>query len=460
MTARAASTPVVRLQAYSDRAPFARGDHVEIAERLEAHLRASGEVVHEDGQTWRYSEKSHVFEAVPPSELSQIVQTFAGCKVHTSRDKMKPLMLRASDVSGAIRLAQDRFARPGFFAGAPAGVVFESCFVEVRPDGIVQHEHSPRHRARFAYSFGFQPDPKPRRLLEFFQQVFRDDADASQKIDLLQEYVGSAMLGLATRYQRALTNFGSGANGKSVIATIIERAMPRGSVVAIAPQDFGNEYRAAMLAGKLMNIVAELPEADILDSEAFKSVIAGDSRTARHIRCDPFTFKPVAGHIFAANRLPGTTDQTHGFWRRFIVLGFNRIFLEHEQDSTLAEKILNAELPAIVSWFVLGARRALHQGGYTVPSSSDALVQKWRKSADQVRGFLDECATALPVDAAPLDGSKASAVYRAYRTWAADNGHRPLASNKFGERMGQIGYPSRHTDLGNYYPVRLERHDP
>lgn len=448
MSARVASVVSI------ERAPFERGDHVELAERLEARLRADGEVVHEDGVTWRYSERSHIFEPVQPAELSQIVQGFAGCKVKIEK---KPLRLRASDVTGAIKLAQDLLTRPGFFAAAPAGVVFESSFVEVKPDEIIQHEHSPEHRARFAYSFGFKQDPKPRLLLEFFQQVFRDDADAAQKVSLVQEYVGASMLGLATRYQRSLTKLGPGANGKGVIATIIERAMPPGSCVAIAPQDFGNEYRAAMLAGKLLNVVSELPEADILDSEAFKAVIAGDSRTGRHIRRDPFTFKPIAGHIFAANRLPGTSDQTHGFWRRFIVLGFNRIFHEHEQDPTLAERIVNAELPAIVSWFLLGAQRALKQGGYTVPDSSAALVDKWRKSADQVRGFVDDWTERLPPEANVTDGTLAEPLYRSFKTWSVENGHRPMASNKFGERMAAIGLGSTHTRLGNFYPVKLAR---
>ncbi len=34
-----------------------------------------------------------------------------------------------------------------------------------------------------------------------------------------------------------------------------------------------------MLAGKLLNIVSELPEADILDSESWKSIVAGDTTT-------------------------------------------------------------------------------------------------------------------------------------------------------------------------------------
>lgn len=437
-----------------DRRPFIRGDHVELAERLAARLRAEGEVVYDDGATWRYSDQSHVFETVPPAYLSRIAQSFAGSEIKGTK---KPLRLSAGAVSGSIKLAEDLLCAPGFFAEAPPGVVFAASFVEVRASGIVQHEHSPAHRARFAYPFGFQLDPNPARFLGFMEQVFAPDEDSVQKVQLLQEFVGASMLGLSTRYQRAITKVGAGANGKGVLATIIENAMPPGSCVAIAPQDFGDEYRAAMLAGKLLNIVSELPEADILDSEAFKAVISGDPRTARHIRQAPFTFRPVAGHMFAANRLPGTADHTHGFWRRLVVLPFNRVFLESEQEPELAKRIIDAELPAVVSWFFIGAQRVLAQGGYTIPPCSAKAVDKWRQNADQVRAFVDACTTRLEPSADVLDGVPAKHLYFAYRVWAQESGHRALAVNKFAERMGQLELAAKHTRHGNFYPVKLER---
>jgi len=436
-----------------DRRPFIRGDHVEIAERLVARLRIDGEVVHDDGATWQYNGRTHVFEVVPSASLSQLAQSFAGCEIKGAK---KPLRLSAGGVSGSIKLAEDRLCTPGFFAASPPGVVFSSSFVEVRASGVVQHEHSPAHRARFAYSFGFQPNPNPARFLRFLGQVFAGDDDAAEKVLLLQEFVGAAMLGLSTRHQRVIVLVGAGANGKSVLAAIIESAMQRGACVAIAPQDFGDEYRAAMLAGKLLNVVSELPEADILDSESFKAVVSGESRTARHIRQAPFTFRPVAGHLFAANRLPGTTDHTHGFWRRLLVLQFNRVFSEAEQESELAKRIIVDELPGIVSWFILGSARVLAQDGYTIPPSSRKAVDAWRQNADQVRAFIDARTKRLDATASPSDGEPAEQLYRAYRHWAQDNGNRAMASNKFAERMGQLDLPAKHTRYGNVYPVTLQ----
>jgi putative DNA primase/helicase len=432
---------------------FERGDHVELGRGLVAALRDESPCVSADGQFYSYRSERGVWEAVDKARLSRIVQSFAGVPVGGGA----PLKIRASDVTGAIRLAGDQAAQLGFFDDTPSGVAFANAYVRVDADAISLCEHSPEHRARFAYAFAFVAGAVPEMLLNFFEQIWRDDGEdeRASKVALIQEYVGVSMLGLATRYQRALVWVGDGGNGKSVAAIVIERCMPLGSVCAIPPQDLGQEYRRALLAGKWLNIVSELPEADILDSESWKSIVAGDATTGREIRKEPFTFRPIAGHIYSANRLPGTADQTQGFWRRLIVVRFGRMFAEHEQDPTLADRIVQAERPAIVSWALAGAQRVLRAGRYTVPTSSAVAVADWQRFSDAVRAFVDERCEQLPVCARVADGKPAMELYGAYRRWAESNGYRPLASNKFGARMKAIGLASTHTEYGSYYPVRL-----
>jgi putative DNA primase/helicase len=234
--------------------------------------------------------------------------------------------------------------------------------------------------------------------------------------------------------------------------TIVSRAFPPGSVEAIAPQDWGQEYRRAMLAGKLLNVVAELPEADILESEAFKAIVTGDPIVGRHIREAPFTFRPIAGHLFAANRLPGTNDQSEGFWRRLIVIRYNRNFHNSpDRDPQIGEKIIRAELPLVVAWMLEGAARIMRDQGHTVPESHVVELDAWRGAADQVRVFLAECT----VEDASGYGTSASAVYSAYQRWAQRNGHKPVSSTKFGMRMKGLGKPAAHGRAGNAYPVGL-----
>lgn len=434
---------------------FARGDHVELASRMLAEIRNGGETLAAEGAVYVYSDKSGLFSAFPREEQSRIVQSFAGLKRLTEEGKTSPLRVKKHDVTGAIDLARDQVARPDFFTNAPAGIAFADCFVALDNKTLAPRAHSQENRARFAYSFNYTPGAVPTRLLAFLGECFAGCDDAVQRIQCVQEYTGSALVGIVTRWERALVLHGEkGANGKSTLSRTIEHAMPVGSCVAIPPQQWGDQYRLAMLAGKRLNIVAELPESDILAGDAFKSVISGDATTGREIRQSPFGFRPIAGHVFSANTLPGTVDQTGAFWRRITVIGFPHSVPIERQDPTLAEQLCS-ETPAIVAWLLEGARAAIARGRLTTPESSREAVAAWQQRADQVRGFLAERTKPLPTTAEPLEGIKGAQLYRAYRNWANESGHKALSSTSFGLRLKQVGIDKRHTRLGVLYDLEL-----
>jgi P4 family phage/plasmid primase-like protien len=291
--------------------------------------------------------------------------------------------------------------------------------------------------------------------LAFLEGLFRDDQDRHEKIAAIQEHAGACLLGVATTYDRALVFEGEANNGKSSLLEILAPAMPPGSTSAIPPQDWDQEYRRAMLAGKLLNFVSELPESEIIASESFKAIVAGDQTVGRYIRQAPFNFHPVAGHIFAANRLPSTADQTTGFWRRFLVVAFRRNFTDDpERDPHIAERLV-AERPRVVSWMLEGALRLLRQKDYTIPPSHLTALERWRRTSDQVTAWIEERVSR----ALPGFGTMATPAYRAFADWAKDNGHRPPSSTKWAMRMTALGYPAVHTRHGNVYPIRIAGHD-
>jgi phage/plasmid-associated DNA primase len=159
--------------------------------------------------------------------------------------------------------------------------------------------------------------------------------------------------------------------------------------------------------------------------------------------------------LYLANRLPGTTDQTGGFWRRWVVIEFNRRFTDDEKDTTLARKILATERPAVTAWLLEGARRALKQDRYTIPTSSTKAIARWRRCADQVAEYIAESWEPRPAnDTAYTAWPKADWVYQCYRAWAQSNGHRPVSSVKFGERMALLGHGSHKTKSHYAYPIQ------
>lgn len=434
-----------------------RGDQVELAAELLRRLKGTAhgaqDLVFASGELWRYSPADGAWHVVTRATQSKMLQLLAGSTVRGG-SKPAPLKLGSQAIYGAMSLANDRVDIPDFFTNATSGIAFKNGFVVVDGETVKLLSHSPQHRAVYAYPFDFEPSATPARWLRALDDVFRDDEDRAQKIQMIQEFAGGSLVGIATRYALALVLVGAGANGKSTVARVIESAFPPALRASIAPQDMWSEFRVAMLAGKLLNVVSELPAADIVSSEKFKAMVTGDRMSGRHIRRNPFDFCPVAGHLFAANALPGTSDLSDGFFRRFGLLLFNRTFRIDEQDAKLADNIIESELPGVITWLLQGAARLSARGGYEMPASARAACDAWRRDADTVRRFIEE--RTRPLGAAELDGgTSARLLYASYKTWCDEEGVRPVPAVRFGTRAKQLGHGSVHMKTGNRYRLRL-----
>jgi len=430
------------------------GSDVEVAQRTLDLLRKNDvPVVFDRGTFYTYAAEKGIWQPQPRAAVERVVHLFDGALCATG----SVFKANHQRVVGAVARAAAIADKPGFFSDAPPGLAFTNGFLSVSAEGVRLLPHSPAHRVTAGLSMPYDTTIRPRRFERFLREVFAPDAqaDADAKIELIQQFVGACLVGIATRYQAALVLVGVGANGKSVLIEVVQALFPPGSVTAIPPQDLGQEYRRAMLARARLNAVSEMPEREVIESESFKAVISGDTVVGRDIREAPFSFKPTAGHLFAANRLPGTTDQSNGFWRRMLPVEFRRKFLPCEQDTRLASKIIADELPGVAAWAIAGAVSVMQAGRYTMPSSVVAVRDEWQRNSDQVRLFAEE-----KLRASPDTETAASVIYGHYSDWAKANGHHPLASNKFFPRLTglEIGIEKKpRTAAGVAYTCELRR---
>jgi putative DNA primase/helicase len=363
---------------------------------------------------------------------------FAGATIASSGDQLR---LRARDIRGALSHFEDLVAEPEFFAEGPKGIVFANGFLRLREDGtLVLEPHSQDHRARFAFRFDFDRQATCPRWTDYLRTVWLGEGDTDDRIAALQEFVGAALLGCAPRYKTALMLHGETDSGKSTCLDVELGLYPAETVTSISMHDFQNEYRRAKLAGKLLNTVAEVPSEDLIKSEAFKAIIAGDRIEGRAIRQAPFDFTPVAAHLFAANTLPRVTDRSNAVWSRWLVLTFPRTFSRENAGSNhatvgLAGKILATDVPGIVAWAAAGFERlAANDGRYTRPISSTTALAQWRHDSNTVALFFDSDLELHP----PLS-MKSSDLYAAYRVWCDGNGfQKPLSHPTFGREFGNL----------------------
>jgi phage/plasmid-associated DNA primase len=433
----------------------ARKGHAQLAQDLldDVQGTSSAEPVFSEGKLWRYEQASGLWEEVSEAEQSRILQSYAVSQ-----------KINAGDVSGAIRLASHLADRPNFFAEAPAGLLFANGFARVDASGIHLERHSPDHRVRSGYRFELKLRAVPRRAIRFLRDVWEGDKDRSQKIHAFQEFGGMSLIGKGPVFQSAMVFTGrstpkpgetNGSNGKSQAQALLLGAHLKHLVCHVRPQEMGAEYNRAVFAGKRLNCVGELPESDVLDSAAFKAIIAGEPIQGRVIYHAPFSFTPEASHLFACNGLPGTVDTSYAFFRRWTIVTFNRTFRPGDPGfvQDIGPKIVEAERAELIAWFLEGAVRALRKGAYTVVPSALVELEEWRANANPVELFINEKTIAAESDAASTDVTR---VYAAYVEWCETTRHKVLSSNNFGRRLAALGRPSiKGTHGKRFYPLRL-----
>jgi len=469
----------------SEKVQFEQGDTVEVSKALEARLvgadaflvEDSDDLVFDQGRLYRYDAGRAIWEPIPDSRLSQIAQDMSGMAVQTNGEgPPRPLSVGKGFVSGAIDFVKDRHdahaareGERGFFDDAPRGVIFEDVFLRPDLDGgeVIEETPAREHRARHGFGFPFDPDASAPRFDQYLGEIFEGDDDSEEKQSLLVEFAGACLLGCAVAFQRALvlydgTEGARGANGKSVFIKVLEHAFPAGAVSSIAPQDFGHRFKSAALAGRSLNVVTEMPEGDILAGDAFKGIITGDPITREFKHEDPFSFRPRAGHVFACNTFPAVQDTSGAFWRRLLVVPFNRRFTGDDAEEGLEERLVGEELEGIVAQFVEGGRRVLERGQYTVPASCERAHEQWKREANPVELFLidettnyDEGGLTCTADGGPW--TQASELYEAYTAWCDFWGFGQASRTKFGRRVVEVlGADGKKRSDGSWYRVKLE----
>ncbi len=285
--------------------------------------------------------------------------------------------------------------------------------------------------------------------------MLRDDPERELKIWLLQEVCGAALLGrnIWLPQPKAIILHGRSANnGKTEYLSLLEGLA--GGASHVAPHQFDDRNVVIALRGQKLNIANELTSSQAIASEIFKSAIRGDTIHGKSLWKDVVEFKPVAQHVFAANRLPtfaGSLDR--GCRRRLLVIEFLTSIPVADMIPDIASKILEEEYQLLLNWAVVGASRLIAQKGFTVPPSSDLALENWIQDTDPVGSWIKE--RVRPAEDMPSwPGYKPTDALDEFYEWAIaahyDKNRLPMLA-EFTHRMIELFPQCKRTATSNRF---------
>ena len=405
---------------------LARGTDIEISHCVKDDFKFDcGPIVLTDGLFWKYLD-TH-WAPIADNEMRLAVHRYDGSaygekgEVRLSKSKVDSILNELS----AILFERD------FFVGTPAGINCVSGFILFDNEGNPQlQEHHRDHRARHQIPGKWTGEVSSKiarnsLLAKLLRGSFADDNDATDKILLLAEVAGAAMLGYATQIlaPKAVILKGITAeNGKSQILDMVRGLLPPEAVSAVPISKFSDDRHAVSLVGKYLNASDELTSAAAVASDAFKSIITGEPVSARDVYKPATTFRPVAQHIFATNDLPsfrGGMDR--GVQRRLLVITFNRTVPINERIERIGHRIATEETDLLLDWAVQGASRLIKQRSFTEPSSSKAALRDWLVGSDPVLAWLEQAAI-IDTSTNPPPKTRTRDAHNDFKGWAEEEG--------------------------------------
>jgi len=308
--------------------------------------------------------------------------------------------------------------------------------------------HSPHHRLTTKVPIIWDEIATCDTWQRCIEQYFEFDIDKEQRISFIQEWFGYCLVPI-TNQQKFLWLVGSGGNGKSVVLTVLNHLVGLDNVSHVHIESLDDNFTRAQLDGKLLNISSEMSAKATVSDGYLKAIVSGDPISAEHKFRNPFSFIPTVRMVASTNELPRLLDLSEGFFRRAIILVFNRRFDEANQDKHLVQKLLG-EMPGILAWSVKGLQRLLGRGHFEIPSSSIAAINQYRCDCDPVRQFVEE---ELEVDNAGV-GLQANVIYGHFERWCETRGYSKMNIGTLGRRLGKLGFEKRKSNGRELWKVR------
>ena len=248
----------------------------------------------------------------------------------------------------------------------------------------------------------FDPQARCPMWDRFIGEVFPGDSEA------IAWEIPAWLMTPDTSIQKAVLLTGDGANGKSTYLRAVLAFIGRQNVAAISLHRLENDrFSVARLVGRLANICPDLPSEDLSSTSIFKAITGGDALQAERKFEESFEFVPFARLIFSANHPPKSQDASSAFFRRWIVVPFERTF--HAGDpGTLPRDQLDAMLadPAELSGVLNKAIKAIasiRTKGLSESESIRRAMDEFRQTTDPVAVWLDRNTVLEPDALIPAD---------------------------------------------------------
>lgn len=259
------------------------------------------------------------------------------------------------------------------------------------------HEHSPEYYFTHKIQTRYDINKECPKINEFLQDIVKTE----EEVKTLREIAGYLLLP-DYPIPKAFMLLGKGNNGKSRYLDLLRNLIGQQNVVEKGLQDLDGRFGTNELQGKIGCIDDDLSSTKINeDAAGTMKKLTGGSRIGAEVKYGGhYNFYNYAKLVFSANELPRTTDDTDGFFRRWIVVEFPYKFVENpnpdkelekkgKPKKQLMEEITDQdELEGFLWWAIEALKDVLANDEFTHAPDTNEAREKWREYSIPLVKFI------------------------------------------------------------------------
>lgn len=253
--------------------------------------------------------------------------------------------------------------------------------------------------------------------------------------------------------QKFFTLRGGGANGKSTLTNTVLKVFgsyglitPSETLLGVSTNSNAGQTREDLLRlkGKRLVTVMEPDDDKPLKEGTIKALTGGEMIAARGLYAkQSVMFKPQFTLHFCTNHDLLIRGTDHGILRRTVIVNFERVFKEDEQDRGLAKK-LEAEGSGILNWILEGIR-SYRKLGLATPDEVKKATEDYKEGQDLTKEWLEEC-----FEFGPGFAVLTSQAFQSWKNFAEPRGLLGYVKNTrtLGKRLSEKGFKPIQKSFG------------
>lgn len=311
--------------------------------------------------------------------------------------------------------------------------------MEIKGNNVELKKHDKKYFLKYCLPYEYDEKAHHGKYFSDFLNSSLPDT-ASQMI--LQEYIGTVLAGRTIpSAQKCMILLGEGENGKSVFADVIESLLGKQNVSHTSLNKITDRtgYYVEDIVGRLLNYNSELRS--VGSEDTFKAIVSREKIIGRNPHEKPFVTDDIPPMIFNCNKLPKVYENSHGIFRRFLIVPFDQIISKENRIADLANKIIRSERPFILKWAIEGLKRYINNNyNFSYCQRSEDAKNEYRTNQCTVLQFIQE----RSINHASEYKYPAKELYTEYVAFCSENGimKEKLTKRAMGLQFRAYGYQS------------------